>query len=92
MTVVEAQASGVPVVVSRSGGIPELVKPGETGFIVNSGDVEGLRVALASLLSDPAARHRMAVAAAEHARESFGWDQSASALSDALDRYITGPA
>jgi glycosyltransferase involved in cell wall biosynthesis len=50
----EAQAMGTPVVSSRSGGIPEAVADGETGFLLPERDVEGLAARIAALLTDPA--------------------------------------
>ena len=59
LCVLEAMAHGRPVVATRVGGIPELVEDGVTGFLVEPGDVAGLRVALERLLADPMLRRRM---------------------------------
>src|SRR5919201_317243 len=59
LCVLEAMAHGKPVVASAVGGIPELVEDGVTGFLVEPGDVDGLRGALQRLLDDPALRRRM---------------------------------
>ncbi len=56
---VEALSLGVPVVASNVGGIPELVKGGETGWLVPPEDVGALERALRSALSDPEALERM---------------------------------
>jgi len=48
LSVLESFATGCPVVASDIGGLPELVRPGETGFLVPPGDVTGLRKALLS--------------------------------------------
>lgn len=53
MSVLEAFALGRPVIGSRIGGIPELVRDGETGLLVEPGDADGLREALAGLASHP---------------------------------------
>ena len=42
-SIMEAQAVGKPVIVSDNGGLPELVKDGETGYIVKSRDVDDLK-------------------------------------------------
>jgi glycosyltransferase involved in cell wall biosynthesis len=57
--VLEAMAAGKAVVATRAGGIPEVVRDGETGLLVKPGDVDGLRAALARLAGDPALRRRM---------------------------------
>lgn len=56
MAILEAYALGKPVIGADIGGIPELVREGETGFLFPSGDVEGLRAALGRVrdLSDAA--------------------------------------
>ncbi len=61
-TAIEAMAAGRPVVAAASGGLPDLVVPGETGLLVPPGDAEALRAALRSLLLDPARRERMGAA------------------------------
>lgn len=61
-TALEAQASGRPVVGYRTGGIPEVVRDGETGLLAPTGDVNALRLALGSLLNDSVRRRQMGVA------------------------------
>ena len=58
----EAMAAGKPVVVSRVGGLPEVVADGESGLVVTPGDPAALAGALARLLDDPALRTRLAAA------------------------------
>jgi glycosyltransferase involved in cell wall biosynthesis len=65
--VMEAMASGTPVVASAIGGIPDLVQHGETGLLVPPGDSPALRRALRALLSDPPLRARMGEAARRRA-------------------------
>jgi glycosyltransferase involved in cell wall biosynthesis len=55
-TVLEAQACGVCVIGTRSGGIPEFVRDGESGVLVPPGDVDALAGALRRLLGDRALR------------------------------------
>ncbi|HEX9373663.1 MAG TPA: glycosyltransferase, partial [Roseiflexaceae bacterium] len=69
IVVIEAMASGRPVVGSRIGGIPDLVADGETGLLVPPGNPTALRDALARLLDDPELRERMGQAARWRAAE-----------------------
>jgi len=62
--VVEALAVGTPVIASSVGGIPEIVRDGENGLLVPSGDVDALAGAIRRLLGDDALRRRLAEAAA----------------------------
>jgi glycosyltransferase involved in cell wall biosynthesis len=52
MTILEAMAASTPVIATRVGAIPKVIKDGETGLLVDPGDVDGLRNALARLLLD----------------------------------------
>jgi len=73
LTVIEANACGVPVVASRSPGLVESVRDGETGVLVPHGDIAALAAALVSLLRDRGLRLRMASAAVRWAR-TFDWE------------------
>ncbi|HTX70288.1 MAG TPA: glycosyltransferase family 1 protein [Thermoleophilia bacterium] len=57
--VLEAQASGLPVIVSDRGGPQELMSPGRTGFAVPAGDVTAFAAAMACFASDPGLAKRM---------------------------------
>src|SRR5213082_1611114 len=61
--IIESQASGVPVIVSDSGGPKELVEDGMNGLITRSRDVEDFARAIRALVTDPALRERMGISA-----------------------------
>ncbi len=63
---VEAMACGLPVVSTYLSGIPELVRDGETGFLVEPGDSRALARVLRTLLRDDALRKKVGLAAREH--------------------------
>jgi glycosyltransferase involved in cell wall biosynthesis len=58
-TVMEAMASGRPIVATRAGGTVDMVADGENGLLVDPGDVNGLRQSLERLLADADLRERM---------------------------------
>jgi glycosyltransferase involved in cell wall biosynthesis len=62
LTLVEAMASGVPVVASAAGGPREVVRDGETGYLVPPGDAGALAAAVARLATDPGLRRAMGAA------------------------------
>jgi glycosyltransferase involved in cell wall biosynthesis len=82
--VLEALASGRGVVATRVGGIPELVRDGETGVLVPPGDVEALAEGLASALGTPwdAERQRANV-------QYLSWDGVAAAYREHIEAAIT---
>ncbi|HXA93977.1 MAG TPA: glycogen synthase [Candidatus Dormibacteraeota bacterium] len=73
----EAMACGTPVVASRVGGIPEVVVDGETGLLVEPGDVTALAQALGRILTDPALAARMGQAGRRRVEAYFSWDRIA---------------
>jgi glycosyltransferase involved in cell wall biosynthesis len=82
VTAIEALAAGKPVVATRVGGIPDVVRDGEDGFLVALGDVEALADRLAQLATDDKLRERMGEAAQARVRERY----SVERLVDDVDR------
>ncbi|HLX60326.1 MAG TPA: glycosyltransferase family 4 protein [Planctomycetota bacterium] len=68
---IEAQGAGLPAIVSRAGGMVEVVEDNETGVIFNVGDTDALSRAILSLHDDPARRLRMGEKARVRARALF---------------------
>jgi glycosyltransferase involved in cell wall biosynthesis len=81
-TLLEALAAGRPVIASRVAGIPDVVKDGEHGLLVEAKDVNGLASALMRLRDDPALGGRLGRAARERVSASFSWDAAARAFED----------
>jgi len=69
--VLEAMACGLPVVASNTGGVPETVNDGETGFLVLPGDTAGFAEKILQLLGDPARAKQMGQAGRRAALENF---------------------
>lgn len=73
LVALEAMASGVPVVASRVGGLPEVVEHGLTGYLEPVGDVDAMAEDSLRILSDCEARKRFGEAARERAVRLFDW-------------------
>ena len=78
MCVLEAAHRGVPAVASKVGGTPEIVVDGETGYLVEAGDVERYADRLRRLLEDESLRRRMGAHALARAREEFSLERQLS--------------
>ena len=72
MAVLEPMALGRPVIASRMGGIPEQVRDGKEGILVERGDAVGLAAAMRVLADDPALADRLGRAARRRAATHFG--------------------
>ena len=71
MALLEAMAQGVPVISTTVGGIPELVRDGQEGILVQAGDKAALGNAILRLLESPALRTEMGAAARRRVVEQF---------------------
>ncbi|MDR7555343.1 MAG: glycosyltransferase [Armatimonadota bacterium] len=71
VAVIEAMAAGCPVVATRVGGLPELIRGGQTGFLVPAGDPSELASTILAVLQDPAAARAIGRRAQSVARERF---------------------
>ncbi len=80
VSVLEAMAEGLPVVSGRSGGLVETVVHGETGFLVNPGDVEAHARALLDLSKDETLRTSMGMAGWRRARDLFSLEGERDSL------------
>lgn len=74
VAVIEASACALPVVVSDVGGLPEVVRDGETGIVVRREDVPALERALKRLVVDEVLRRRLGVAGRARVERDYAWD------------------
>jgi glycosyltransferase involved in cell wall biosynthesis len=88
LAALEAMATGLPVVASSVGGVPELVVDGKTGWLVPPGDVEALAARLHLLLSNPEQRLSMGAAAAVRVRDHFSLAQMTENFSRLYDELL----
>ena len=87
LSLMEGMVCGKPVVATRVGGIPELVRDGADGILVEPGDIVGLADALCKLLEDPKMRARMGEAGKKRAKE-FSWDETAKVVLLAYEKAL----
>ncbi|MWV60280.1 glycosyltransferase family 4 protein [Rathayibacter sp. VKM Ac-2754] len=84
LKVYEYLAAGLPVVASRVGQVPRIVRHGETGLLVDPHDASALAEALRSLAADPALRRRMSAAARATAVAEHDWTRVLGRILDAV--------
>jgi len=90
LTVIEANALGVPVVASDVAGLRDSVRDGETGFLVQNGDVAAFADRIGRLLDDDALLARMSAAATTWAHR-FDWDRAADHFAETLQALRRSP-
>jgi glycosyltransferase involved in cell wall biosynthesis len=81
---IEAMASGLPVVATRDGPLPELVEDGRSGLLVERSNVQALADAILHLLDNTDRRDAMAESAFKRASSRFSWDRI---VEDLLEEY-----
>ena len=87
-TVLEAMASGRPVIASAVGGNIELVEEGFNGSLVPTGDVQALSNALAALLRNDNERARQGLNARQRVCSHFDWDRTVDAYLGVYDELL----
>lgn len=75
ISLTEASACGIPVVGGRAGGIPDAVRDGETGLLVDSTDLDAVLAAIHCLLADPALRLRLGQAGRRAVETHYNWER-----------------
>jgi glycosyltransferase involved in cell wall biosynthesis len=88
MVLSEAGAAGLPSVTTRVAAIPEIVREGENGLLVDPGDVTGLTRALRQLISDQDMRLRMGAAGVRIVRQAFDSETNTACLLELLKQVI----
>jgi glycosyltransferase involved in cell wall biosynthesis len=81
LTVLEAMASGLPVVVTAVGGNPEIVRDGVDGYLVPRGDASAIASAILGMLDEPEAARAIGAAGATRVRERYPLERT-------IDRYF----
>jgi len=87
---IEAQAMGLPVVSTLSGGIPEAVRHGETGLLVTERDPQALAEAILRLMLDDELWQRYSVAGRKHVVNHFNLTRQTAQLEDRFAQVLAG--
>jgi glycosyltransferase involved in cell wall biosynthesis len=82
LVALEALSCQVPVIATRVGGLPELIKDGETGYLFPVGDVEGMSKAAVELLQDDDKRKMLGKKGREIAQSHYAKDKIVSMYED----------
>tara|TARA_B100001750_G_scaffold232327_1_gene231356 strand:+ start:44 stop:1105 length:1062 start_codon:yes stop_codon:yes gene_type:complete len=85
-SIIEAMLMKKPVIASNIGGIPEVVKNGETGFLVNLGDSEQIVHLINDLLSKPDLVKKITTKAEENVKMNYSWEFLAKKFLDILEK------
>jgi phosphatidyl-myo-inositol dimannoside synthase len=81
----EASATGLPVLAGDSGGAPDAVRAGETGYVVAGRQEQAVAARLIQLLHDRELRARMGAAGRAWVERDWPWDRKAAQLREMLD-------
>ncbi len=89
VAILEASACGKPVVVSNTGGLPEVVIDGKTGLVVPVKDAEKTAAALEKLLFDPGLRQSMGKKGRSHVQENYEWNDCVQQMITVYEDLMT---
>ena len=88
LVVLEAMASGIPVIASRVGGVPEVIRDGFNGFLVEPKDSEALAKRIEEVLSDRDLLRKVSINAAATIRQGFSVEKAAEKISRLYERTL----
>jgi glycosyltransferase involved in cell wall biosynthesis len=88
LALLQAMACGLPVIASRVGGIPEIVRDGIEGFLFPPGDARALADAVRVLLADPACRRSMGACARDRVVRHFSLSTCVEGLLDSYRKAL----
>jgi glycosyltransferase involved in cell wall biosynthesis len=89
ISVLEAMAVGLPVIASRTGGLPELVEDGHNGILTEPGDAQGLADAIVSLAADEEMRRRLGAAGRERVAREFTIEGEVGSIAAVYEQLLS---
>jgi glycosyltransferase involved in cell wall biosynthesis len=88
VAILEASAAGIPVIATRHAGIPDVVVHGETGFLVDELDIDGMAFYMAKLVEDPELTISLGSKGRSRIRNNFTMRKHLDALDDLIAQSI----
>lgn len=85
---IEASASGLPVIGGRSGGVPDAIKDGITGLLVNPDDSNDIALGIKKLLTNPTLCAKMGKSGRDWIEKEMNWDKVADKMLDIVKELI----
>lgn len=92
VVLMEAMAMEIPCVATHVNGVPELIRDGVDGLLVNPSDARGLACALARLMDDEGLRRRLGESGRERVRERYDLEKNVGRLAEIFHRRVASPA
>ncbi|HEY7423738.1 MAG TPA: glycosyltransferase family 4 protein [Gemmataceae bacterium] len=92
LAILEAQATRVPVIAAPTAGVPEVIRDGETGFLLPAEDAEGYARRMEQLLAEPELARRVADAAFQRTTREYNWQTFCRRITALYDELLEGPA
>jgi colanic acid/amylovoran biosynthesis glycosyltransferase len=88
VAIMEAGASGLPVVSTRHAGIKDIVVEQETGFLIDEDDIEGMAYYMEELLTDPSKASAMGFAAHQRVRQHFSLEKNIRLICQCMEQVM----
>ena len=90
MAVIEAMASGLPIIATRVGGLPDLVTDGINGILVDAGSIDQFVSAIQNLSDNPDLRFSMQMNSYQTAIDQFDIEKTVPQLVNIYNRALSG--
>lgn len=88
VAITEASAAGLPVVSTLHAGIPDVIVNGQTGWLVEEHDAEGMADAMINILADPAAAVSMGLAGRHYIQDNFNMSKHIAMINSAIEKCV----
>jgi len=88
VAVLEAGASGLPVVATRHAGIPDVVLEGQTGYLIDEGDIDGMAAAMIRILDEPNIAAQLGSAARKRIKQYFTLEKHIDIINQQIEQTV----